>query len=122
MTLLISFLNKDFLDSEGDYDEKNALVEATLNCIEIYVGTSLVHIKDQLTNIIENTIELLKYDPGNTNDVENVGIEGYDEYEDLDMDANLDDSSWKVRRAAARILETILGSGFDLKSEQKKKL
>ena len=30
MSLLISFLNKDFLDSEGDYDEKNALVEATL--------------------------------------------------------------------------------------------
>ena len=122
MSLLISFLNKDFLDSEGDYDEKNALVEATLNCIEIYVGTSLVHIKDQLINIIENAIELLKYDPGNTNDVENVGIEGYDEYEDLDLDANLDDSSWKVRRAAARILETILGSGFDLKSEQKEKI
>ena len=122
MNLLISFLKKDFLDSEGDYDEKNALVEATLNCIEIYVGTSLVDIKDQLTTIIENAIELLKYDPGNSNDVENVGIEGYDEYEDMDMDANLDDSSWKVRRAAARILETILGSGFNLPSEQKEKI
>ena len=34
--ILISFINKTFLDSEGDYDEKNSLVEATLNCIEIY--------------------------------------------------------------------------------------
>ena len=122
MDFLFSFLNEDFLDSEGDYDEKNDLVEATLNCIEIYVGTSLFHIKDQLTNIIENAIKLIKYDPGNTNDVENVPIEGYGKYEDLDMDANLDDSSWKVRRASARILETILGSGFNLQSEQKEKI
>ena len=122
MDFLFPFLTEDFLDSEGDYDEKNALVEATLNCIEIYVGTSLFHIKDQLTNIIENAIKLLKYDPGNTNDVENLKIEGYGQYEDIEMDANLDDSSWTVRRAAARILETILGSGFNFQSGQKEKI
>ena len=122
ITLLVGFINKNFLESEGEYDEKNALVEAALNCIEIYIGTSLSHIKDQVPNIIENSIELLKYDPGNTNNVENVEIEGYDEYEDIDMDANLDDSAWKVRRAASRILETILSSGYNLQPEEKEKI
>ena len=122
MSLLIGFINKNFLDSDGEYDEKNSLVEAALNCIEIYIGTALSNIKENIPNIIENSIELLKYDPGNTNNVENMEIEGYDEYEDIDMDANLDDSAWKVRRAAARILETILSSGFNLQSEQKEKI
>ena len=122
ITLLISFTNKDFLESEGDYDEKNALVEAALNCIEIYIGTSLSNIKEIIPTIIDNSCELLKYDPGNTNNVENVEIEGYDEYEDMDFDANLDDSAWKVRRASARILETILSSGYNLDAEKKEKI
>ena len=120
--LLISFTTKSFLESEGDYEEKNDLVEATLNCIEIYIGTSLSHIKDSIPQIIDNSIELLKYDPGNTNEVENVEIEGYDNYEDLDLDANLDDTAWKVRRAASRILGIILASGFNLDPETKEKI
>ena len=120
--LLISFINKNFLDSEGDYDEKNALVEAALNCIEIYIGTSLSHMKDSIPTIIDNSCDLLKYDPGNTNNVENVEIEGYEGYEDMDFDANLDDTAWKVRRAAARILQTILSSGFNLEIEIKEKI
>ena len=122
INLLISFINKSFLESEGDYDEKNSLVEATLNCIEIYIGTSLSHMKESIPNIIDNACELLKYDPGNTNNVENVEIEGYEGYEDMDFDANLDDTAWKVRRAAARILGIILSSGFNLKPEIKEKI
>ena len=122
ITLLISFINKNFLDNEGDYDEKNSLVEATLNCIEIYIGTSLSNIKDSIPTIIDNACDLLKYDPGNTNNVENVEIEGYEGYEDMDFDANLDDTAWKVRRAAARILGMILSSGFNLDPETKEKI
>ena len=122
INLLIQHISKDFLDSEGDYDEKNSLVEATLNCIEIYIGTSLSHIKENVPNIINNACELLKYDPGNTNEVENVEIEGYDGYEELEFDANLDDTAWKVRRAAARILRILLSSGFNLEPEVKEKI
>ena len=122
INLLISFINKNFLDSEGDYDEKNSLVEAALNCIEIYIGTSLSHMKDSIPTIIDNSCDLLKYDPGNTNNVENVEIEGYEGYEDMDFDANLDDTAWKVRRAAARILQIILSSGFNLEIEIKEKI
>ena len=122
INLLVSFTTKSFLESEGDLEEKIDLVEATLNCIEIYIGTSLSHIKDSIPQIINNSIELLKYDPGNTNEVENVEIEGYDNYEDLDLDANLDDTAWKVRRAAARILGIILSSGFNLDPETKEKI
>ena len=120
--LLISFTTKEFMDSEGDYEEKNDMVEATLNCIEIYVRTSLNHIKESVPTIIDNSIELLKYDPGNTNEVENVEIEGYDNYEDMDYDANLDDTAWKVRRAASRLLKTIIETGFDLEIETKEKI
>ena len=78
ISLLISFLGKEFLESEGDYDEKNALVEATLNCIEIYLSTSISLLKEQISEIINDSTELLTYDPGNTNNGENVEIEGYD--------------------------------------------
>ena len=67
ISLLITFSNKTFLDSEGDYDEKNALVEATLNCIEIYISTSISLLKDKIPTIINDSTELLAYDPGNTN-------------------------------------------------------
>ena len=122
ISLLISFLEKDFLDSDGDYDEKNALVEATLNCIEIYISTSISLLKEQMPKIINNSAELLTYDPGNTNNGENAEIEGYEGYEEVDFDANLDDSAWKVRRAASRILRKILASGFTLEVETKEKI
>ena len=122
ISLLITFLGKDFLDSDGDYDEKNSLVEATLNSIEIYIVTSISILKDKIPNIINDSIELLKYDPGNTNNGENVEIEGYEGYEDVDVDAYLDDTAWKVRRAASRILRMILASGYDLEVKTKEKI
>jgi len=120
--LLISFLGKDFLESDGDYDEKNALVEATLNCIEIYISTSISLLKEQIPKIIDDSTELLTYDPGNTNNGENVEIEGYEGYEELDFDANLDDTAWKVRRASSRILRNILASGFNFEVKTKEKI
>ena len=122
ISLLITFLNKDFIDSEGDYDEKNALVEATLNCLEIYIITSVSLLKDKLQTIIDDAIELLKYDPGNTNNGENVEIEGYEDYDEEPYDANLDDSAWIVRRASARILRMILASGTQLEVDVKEKI
>jgi len=122
LKLLIYFISKDFLNSEGEYEEKNDLVEATLNCIEIYIGTSLSDIKDNIPKILENTIELLKFDPNSTNEIENVEIEGYDNYEEMEYDANLEDTAWKIRRAASRILGIILSSGFNLQPEVKEKI
>ena len=120
--LLILFIKKDFLDSEGEYDEKNSLVEAALNCIEIYVITSVSLLKDKLQTIIDDALELLKYDPGNTNNGENIEIEGYEDYIDDMVDANLEDSAWIVRRAASRILRMILASGTFLEVEVKEKI
>ena len=122
ISLLITFLGKDFLESDGDYDEKNALVEATLNCIEIYISTSISLLKEQIPKIIDDSTELLTYDPGNTNNGENVEIEGYEGYEELDFDANLDDTAWKVRRASSRILRNILASGFNFEVKTKEKI
>ena len=122
MSLLITFSNKNFLESDGDYDEKNALVEATLNCIEIYISTSTSLVKDKIPQIINDSTELLAYDPGNTNNGENVEIEGYEDYEDGDFGAYLDDTAWKVRRAASRILRMILASGYYLEPQVKEKI
>ena len=122
IALLVTFLSKDFLESDGDYDEKNALVEATLNCIEIYITTSISLLKEKVKTIINEATVLLTYDPGNTNNGENIEIEGYEGYDDIDFDANLDDSAWKVRRAASRILRMILASGYNLEVETKEKI
>ena len=122
ISLLSTFLTKDFLSSDGDDNEKNSLVEATLNCLEIYISTSISLFKDKIPQIIDDATELLKYDPGNTNNGENVEIEGYDEYDEVEFDANLDDTAWKVRRAASRLLRKILASGFSLEVEIKEKI
>ena len=122
ISLLVTFLTKDFLDSDGEYDEKNSLVEATLNCIEIYICTSISLLKDEIPSIINYSTDLLTYDPGNTNNGENVEIEGYEGYDDVEFDANLEDTAWKVRRAASRILRMILSSGFNLTPETKEKI
>ena len=122
IALLVTFLTKDFLDSDGEYDEKNSLVEATLNCIEIYICTSISLLKDEIPSIINYSTDLLTYDPGNTNNGENVEIEGYEGYDDVEFDANLEDTAWKVRRAASRILRMILSSGFNLTPETKEKI
>ena len=122
IALLTTFLTKDFLDSDGEYDEKNSLVEATLNCIEIYICTSISLLKDEIPSIINYSTDLLTYDPGNTNNGENVEIEGYEGYDDVEFDANLEDTAWKVRRAASRILRMILSSGFNLTPETKEKI
>ena len=53
-----------------------------------YIGTSMSNMNDSIPNIIDNAWELLKYETGNTNNVENKEIEGYDGYEDRDFDAN----------------------------------
>ena len=122
ISLLITFSNKAFLDSDGDYDEKNALVEATLNCIEIYISTSISLLKDKIPKIICDSIELLAYDPGNIYNGENVELEGYDDYEEEGSDVYLEDTAWKVRRAASRILRMILASGYDLEPKVKEKI
>ena len=122
IALLVTFLTKDFLDSDGEYDEKNSLVEATLNCIEIYICTSISLLKDEIPSIINYSTDLLTYDPGNTNNGENIEIEGYEGYDDVEFDANMEDTAWKVRRAASRILRMILSSGFNLTPETKEKI
>ena len=121
ISLLITFLGKDFLESEGEDDEKNSCIEATLNCIEIYIYTSISLLKSFIPKIIDDATELLAYDPGNTNNGENVEIEGYEGYE-AEIDATLDDTAWKVRRAASRILRKILESGYSFEREVKEKI
>ena len=61
ISLLSTFLTKDFLSSDGDDNEKNSLVEATLNCLEIYISTSISLFKDKIPQIIDDATELLKY-------------------------------------------------------------
>ena len=87
-----------------------------------YISTSTSLVKDKIPQIINDSTELLAYDPGNTNNGENVEIEGYEDYEDGDFGAYLDDTAWKVRRAASRILRMILASGYYLEPQVKEKI
>ena len=122
ISLLINYINKDFLESEGDYDEKISLVETTMNCIEIYIITSISVLKDLIKKIIQNSLDLLIYDPCNSNFSEPMPIEGYEDYEVDGGDAYLEDTSWKVRKAASKILRMILVSGYDFDIDIKEKV
>ena len=126
LSILSKYINLEFLENDsGDYDEKNKVVESAINCLEIYIGTALSQIKKEIPKVIDNLNNLLSYDPNysyeNVDD-EPVDIEGYEGYEDYAMDANLDDSSWVVRRASCRALLTILNSGYNMQKGEEEKI
>ena len=125
LSFLSKYINLKFLENDSyDYDEKNTLVESSINCLEIYIGTALSEIKNEIPKIINDCVSLISFDPNYSydNNDEPANLEGYDGYEDYAMDANVDDSSWIVRRASSKILLSILNSGYNIQKNDKEKI
>ena len=125
LSILSKYINLNFLENDsGDYDEKNKLVESAVNCLEIYIGTALSEIKDEIPKVINDFINLVSFDPNYSYDNADdpVDIEGYEGYEDYAVDANVDDSSWVVRRASCRALLSILNSGYNMAKGDEEKI
>jgi cullin-associated NEDD8-dissociated protein 1 len=116
--MLLEFCNKDYLEANShNYDQNNDLVENGLNLIETYILKVTQHMKEYVKEILETVLRLTEYDPNYVyNDSPMDVDEDYSNaYEDYDNDfAFSDDSSWKVRRGAVRVLQSFVKSSLEI--------
>ena len=124
--LITQYTTTNFLDNDSnEYDEKTELAESALNLLESYINKILSSLEKHAKNIIENSLILIEYDPNYSYENAEMEIDdGYDEYEDYDQTdfANMDDSSWKVRRAACHVLHAFQKSGHQFPQDQKESI
>ena len=102
-----------------DYDEEAIVnIESALQAIEYFITACpmCVHADDKSSTVVALALKYLSYDP-NFDDDETEDMDAYDDdnegYSDDDddmYDDEDDDESWKVRRAAAKMLGAMLHS------------
>ncbi|KAH7637047.1 cullin-associated and neddylation-dissociated 1 isoform X1 [Dermatophagoides farinae] len=112
-------LNEKFLQRQED-----ELIEACLLLFEIFVRRCPQEINPHLQKIITVCVKYISYDPNynyDDNDDEDMEMDNdVDEYngeDDYEEYSDEDDMSWKVRRASAKTLETIILNRLDLLEE-----
>lgn len=108
------------LNASQSIDEDNELVEACLTALHAIVFACPTEIKNFAPEIYKTCMNRATYDPSFTyQDVDMIGAEDEEkwDYDDEDgfqeeaEDANagaVEDSSWKVRRGAIRVMEAII--------------
>ena len=106
-------------NATDDYDEEAIVnIESALQAIEYFITACpmCVHGDDKSSAVIALALKYLSYDP-NFDDDETEDMdayaddnEGYSDDEDDMYDDEDDDESWKVRRAAAKMLGAVLHS------------
>ena len=125
LPIITQYTSLNFLENDpSEYDEKNNLTESALNLLETYINKILSSLEKKYSNsIIENSLKLIEFDPNYSYENAEMDIDegNYDEYEDYEQTdfANMDDSSWKVRRAACHILHAFQKSGHQFSTEQR---
>ncbi|GAA6031475.1 hypothetical protein JCM8097_006475 [Rhodosporidiobolus ruineniae] len=105
--------------SEKDDDEGK---EGVLQCLESLALKCPTETGPHLSSIIDKATELLKYDPnyaGGDDEDEEMGDAGEDEDEEFEDEFedeydDEDDTSWKVRRSATKLLTSIISTRPDL--------
>ncbi|XP_018320590.1 cullin-associated NEDD8-dissociated protein 1 isoform X2 [Agrilus planipennis] len=106
------------------YEEDDELREFCLQAFESFVQRCPKEITCHIGNITKLCVEFMTYDPNynydEDDDVQDKGmdtVEEYDEDEENDEYSDDDDMSWKVRRSAAKCLESIISTRHELLSE-----
>lgn len=80
LPFLFTFTNENYLiENMSDYDKCNELAEACLNILETYLLKNSASLKSHIGDIINNSVNLLKYDP-------NFSYDTVDDYDNQYMD------------------------------------
>jgi len=118
LEILLEFTNVTYLTSNSEnYDENNDLVEASLQIIETFILKNTQILKSYDEKIVTLALELMEYDPNYTYS------EGAEETYDYNADWGDDyasgmvlgdDSSWKVRRGAVKVILSFAKSRMEL--------
>lgn len=106
------------MKEDESVDEDNELSETALTTLEAIVRKCPVEVGDHINELLRASFSLCEYDPNyqyndDSEDEEMKGDDdegwGDDEFSDGgDINADDDDTSWKVRRAAVAIIDMIV--------------
>lgn len=124
----VEHLKKYATSSTEEYDASNELTESVLNLLEIYILKLSKEVKVNIKSIVPRLLDLIFYDPNYSYDNEEKSDSnkmevdgdynnydydyeyGYDDYNNADNE----DTSWRVRRAAVRAIQGIIKSRLTL--------
>jgi cullin-associated NEDD8-dissociated protein 1 len=118
--LLYPFCQVSNLNIESpDVDIDHELIEMSLETFESFLKRCPKDITDYVNDIMSRVIELMSYDP---NYVYSQKIEededwGSDSDDEAFSQGDDDDSSWKVRRSAVRVIDAIIKSRPEMLSQ-----
>ena len=115
MQFMLDDIENRLNNDSDDLDFQNELIDYYLSIIDSFVKKCHKEVTEFLTGLIENKLPLLIcYDPNNVinfqhddNDMD-IEKEGDDEDGWNDDDFDNEDSSWRVRRGAIRLTETLV--------------
>lgn len=113
LKIIYSYSNLDFLQNNEDFDTKNDLIDCLLNLVETYTICLPKQFESEVDKLMEVSLSLVAFDPNYDYNNQNQG-EGYGGYDDYDYYVNDDDSSWKVRRSAVKVLVTFIKARLNL--------
>mmetsp|Transcript_22006 Transcript_22006/g.62883 ORF Transcript_22006/g.62883 Transcript_22006/m.62883 type:complete len:1274 (-) Transcript_22006:103-3924(-) len=96
---------------DGENEQDHEVVENCLNAFESFVLRCSKEVDPHLEELYNVTLSLIAYDPNyyDTGDGDNAMDDGYEEFDDDGLvDSDDDDNSWKVRRAALKVLAAMV--------------
>mmetsp|Transcript_3606 Transcript_3606/g.5600 ORF Transcript_3606/g.5600 Transcript_3606/m.5600 type:complete len:1280 (-) Transcript_3606:211-4050(-) len=97
---------------DGDNEKDHEVVENCLNAFECFVLRCSKEIAPNLDELYVVILRLIAYDPNFYDSGDNQDStmdDGFDEFDDDGLvDSDDDDNSWKVRRAALKVLEAMV--------------
>jgi hypothetical protein len=122
LAMVFEFCSRGYLEgqmSETDnYDLNNDLVQNGLALIETYILKLSNLMKGRTEEIVKNVLELIEFDPNfvySEEEQEEVANDwAYEGYEGYEAFVFGDDSSWKVRRAAVRVISAFVKSRVEI--------
>mmetsp|Transcript_25555 Transcript_25555/g.22578 ORF Transcript_25555/g.22578 Transcript_25555/m.22578 type:complete len:527 (+) Transcript_25555:25-1605(+) len=120
VTTILPFIIKDINQrrdnqDEDDFEFTNEIIDYHLSIIDYFIKMCPVQTKPFLKDVINTIYHLISYDPNSAvDDDEEEAMEpeeeeeeedGYDDFDDM---YDNDDTSWKVRRAAVQVADTMI--------------
>ncbi|CAJ1379573.1 unnamed protein product [Effrenium voratum] len=108
---IVNQATQEDVSMDGDNEKDHEVVENCLNAFECFVLRSSKEMAPHLDELCGVILNLISYDPNfyDSSDAQDAVMEEFEEFdEDGLVDSDDDDNSWKVRRAALKVLEAMV--------------
>lgn len=108
---IVNQATQDDVEMDGDNEKDHEVVENCLNAFESFVLRCSKEVAPHLDELYTVILSLIAYDPNfyDTGDNEDSNMDEEDEFDDDGLaDSDDDDNSWKVRRAALKVLAAMV--------------